>query len=62
MADTGSRMERQQAYVPDPGRDLLSAEQHQFVDGVPGMQQKYAQNAIFNGSDALARLRSPDGG
>jgi hypothetical protein len=62
VADTGSRMERQAAYVPDPGQDPLSAEAHEYVDGVQPMQRKYAQNGTYNGSDALKRLRGPDGG
>jgi hypothetical protein len=62
VADTGSRMERQQAYTPDPGRDILSDEAHQYTDPVPGMQRKYAQNSVYNGSDALARLRGGEGG
>jgi hypothetical protein len=63
VADTGSRMERQQEYVPEQSpRDLISSDQHDYVDAVPGMQQKYAQNSVYNGSDALARLRGGDGG
>jgi hypothetical protein len=62
VADVGSKMQRQAAYVPDRGRDPLSAEAHQYTDGVPPMQQKYAQNSVYNGSDALARLRGPHGG
>jgi hypothetical protein len=63
VADVGpSRQQRQQAFVPDQPRDLLSSEAHQAVDPVPGMQRKYAQNAVYNGSDALARLRGEHGG
>jgi hypothetical protein len=62
VADTGSRMERQQAFTPTPVRGIYSAEQHEYLDPVPGMQAKYAADATYNGSDALKRLRGSDGG
>jgi hypothetical protein len=58
VADTGSRMERQQAYVPErsPHR-LLSDEAMQYVTAVPAAQQKYAQDSLYNG-EAAKRLGS----
>jgi len=62
VADTGSRMERQQAYTPDPGRDILSDDAHQYTDPVPGLQAKAANDPVYNGTDALRRLRGGEGG
>jgi hypothetical protein len=58
----GSRQIRQQEFVPTEARDLVSSEQHQYADGISPMQVKYAQNATYNGSDALRRLRGSEGG
>jgi hypothetical protein len=54
----GQRQIRQQEFTPDPPRDPLSRDQHEYVDGVPAMQQKYANNATYNGEDAMRRLGS----
>jgi hypothetical protein len=63
VADTGSRMERQQEYVPErsPHR-LLSDEAMQYVTAAADQQRRYADNATYNGSAALARLRGGEGG
>ena len=53
----GGRQARQQEFTPEPARDLLSAEQHQYTDPVPAMEAKYAADPVYNGSDALRRLR-----
>jgi hypothetical protein len=53
VADTGSRMERQQAYVPErsPHR-LLSDEAMQYVSAAADQQRKYAANTTYNGEAA----------
>jgi hypothetical protein len=59
----GQRQIRQEASQPRLGPvDVLSADAHQFVDAVPAQRAEYAANPIYNGADALKRLRSPDGG
>jgi hypothetical protein len=55
-------MERQQSFTPTPVRDVYSAEQHEYLDPVPVQQAKYAADPVYNGSDALKRLRGSDGG
>jgi hypothetical protein len=62
VADVPERLARQEAFTPTPVRDIYSAEQHEYLDPVPGMQRKYADNATYNGSAALARLRGGEGG
>jgi hypothetical protein len=62
VADSPSRQDRQQAFTPTVPRDICSNEQHQYLDAVPGMERKYANDPIFNGSDALKRLRGGEGG
>jgi hypothetical protein len=59
VTDVGSRMARQLEYVPDPGRDLFSAEAHEYVDAVPGLQEAAASEATLNGEDSQRRLRVP---
>jgi hypothetical protein len=58
----GERQARQADFVPEPPRDVLSSEAHEYVDGVQPAQQAAARNPILNGEDALARLRGPHGG
>jgi hypothetical protein len=62
VADSPSRQERQQTFTPTAPRDVFSREQHQYVDPVPGMQAKYAADPVYNGTDALRRLRGGEGG
>jgi len=57
VADTGSRMQRQQEFTPTAPNRLLSDEAMQYVDGVAPMQAKYAANATYNG-EAAKRLGS----
>ena len=59
MADYPARQGRQQKFTPEPARDLLSADAHEYTDPVAGQQAKYAADPVYNGSDALRRLRSP---
>ena len=58
----GSRQIRQAEFTPTATRDVLSDEQHEYTDPVPAQQAKYAADPVYNGSDALARLRGPHGG
>jgi hypothetical protein len=53
----GQRQARQQAYTPDPGRDLFSDEAHVYVDAVPGLQAAAAANPELNGDAARGRVR-----
>jgi hypothetical protein len=63
MTEQESRQARREAFQPRIGPvDVLSADQHQFVDAVPAQQTQYAADATYKGTDALRRLRSPDGG
>jgi len=55
MADVPERQARQLAFVPEAPRDLFSADQHQYADAVPVMQQAKARDANFNGADAERR-------
>ena len=61
MAGTGSRMERQQAFTPEPPRDLLSTDEHGYTDTAPVLQQAAARNPVLNGQDAEAWLGGSDG-
>jgi hypothetical protein len=58
----GQRQIRQAEFTPEPARDVLSAEAHEYTDPVPGQQAKYAADPVYNGADALRRLRGPHGG
>ncbi|HEY3090770.1 MAG TPA: hypothetical protein VGJ59_22190 [Jatrophihabitantaceae bacterium] len=62
MADQGSRQDRRDASQPRLGPvDMLSADQHGYVDGVPVLQERAAADPAYNGMDAERRLGG-DGG
>lgn len=52
----GQRQLIAQATPPDPGRDLLSAEQHEYVDQLAERQAAAARDPLYNGADAGRRL------
>ena len=60
VADVPERLARQQAFTPSEPNRILSDEQMQYVAPIPAMEAKYAANPIYNGSDALRRLRTDD--
>ena len=55
MTDTGSRMERQQAFVPEAPRRILSDEAMQYVNLAAKLRLEAQVDPVCNGSDALER-------
>ena len=62
VPDYPERQGRQQAFTPTEPRDILSADAHQYTDGVPVLQKQATENAYLNGLDAERRLGGSDGG